>query len=338
MASGRSGGSNTSLDPPINPGTQVMHFGGTGLALPLGPREAFLAAHEKLAALAGAQRVPSFAIVAVNARAQVVDSLLLEDRQALVIGRHSQCGLRLPEGSISLRHLAALVRFQGARPSLHLWDLGTERPFLTEDMASNAAVIAEGPAYISVGQYALWFLPTSGRGALAPGDAEEAWSRLPARRFLDRREPAALPRASSPTFTASDSGRALVTAVGAPLLLDDLDEAEIPWGILRTEYAAHRVKVERRVSAERLERGVLVGRYSRCGVSTGGDLPEISRVHLLLVRIDQEIWAIDTASTAGVWRDGEQVTAEVLSDVDRLALASSEVVTLGWRRIEHPEA
>src|SRR4029450_12684471 len=50
-----------------------------------------------------------------------------------------------------------------------------------EDLAPNAAGIAEGPTYISVGQYALWFLPTRGAGAVLPAAAEDAWEDLGAR-------------------------------------------------------------------------------------------------------------------------------------------------------------
>jgi pSer/pThr/pTyr-binding forkhead associated (FHA) protein len=62
----------------------------------------------------------------------------------------------------------------------------------------------------------------------------------------------------------------------------------------------------------------------------------VSRVHLLLVRIDEELWAIDTASSNGVRRAGARVAAEVLADDDALDIAESVVIR--WRRTKLAQA
>jgi pSer/pThr/pTyr-binding forkhead associated (FHA) protein len=61
-----------------------------------------------------------------------------------------------------------------------------------------------------------------------------------------------------------------------------------------------------KVGRQTLAQGLLLGRYDRCD-SSGRDIFEIlcdrniSRVHLVLVEIAGTVYAIDTASTNGVW-------------------------------------
>jgi hypothetical protein len=300
----------------------------------LGPREAFFVAYERLSLLAGVAPSPGFVVAAVDPRARVMASLCLGDRDALVIGRHTQCGLRLDAEIVSLRHIAALVRFEEGRPLLRLWDLRTGVPFLTEDQRPNGAVSADGPLYVSLGGYAVWFVPT---GSAWSGGPEAAWRALPPRSFLDRRDHDARPLCDPPRLQAfvpfSDHPTTMVTSLLPPLLMGEGPEPEVGWGELRLVSSARRER--RSVSAERLEQGVLIGRYERCGVMVAED-HRISRVHLLLVRIGGEVWAIDTASTNGVRRGESRFNAGVLRDADQLALGAD--VRLAWRRMPHPDA
>lgn len=307
---------------------------------PLGPREAFLVAYDRLALLAPIASGPAFVVAAVDPSARVTASLLLHDRRALILGRHTQCGLRIDDETVALRQVAALLRCEGARPILHLRDLGTDLPFMTEDGAPTAGVIADGPLYIAMGSVAVWFLPCplSSAGLLA----DEAWSALAPRTFLDRRapeagiRPAVVPSAEGPAPRAR--GRCgeitTVTRVTAPLLLGDDDDPEIAWGTLKLDSGARRVR--RAVSAERLEQGILVGRYGRCSLLIETPDSTVSRVHVLLLRLGMEVWIIDTASTNGVKRGDDDVHADVLRDADTLTLGRE--VTLVWERIQHAEA
>jgi hypothetical protein len=310
------------------------------------PREAFLIAYERLALLAEVAREPSIAVVAVAPEARVVDAQLLGDRRALIIGRHSQCALRLDETSVALRHAAALARFEDGKPILHLWDLHTGMPFVTEDFEPSGAIVAGGPCYVSIGPYALWFVPVGYGGGFSPrgagASAQAAWLALPERSFVDRRAPLlgkrSIPRGRAPGHAGSplaplDDRITWVTHVAAPLLLGEGAEPEIGWGTIRLSGPAQRER--RAVSAERLEQGVLLGRYERCGMTVGG-ADGVSRVHLLLVRIGAEVWAIDTASSNGVRRDGQVFSAGVLEDSDHLVLAGA--IEVGWQRRAMPEA
>ena len=129
---------------------------------PLGPREAFLLASERLALLGSVAHGPAMAVVAVSNQGGILDGRIIQDRRSLVIGRHSECTLRLPDSTVSLRHVVALVRAERGKPVLRLWDLNTGLHFTTEDQQPNAAVITVGPLYVTVGSYALWFMPASG--------------------------------------------------------------------------------------------------------------------------------------------------------------------------------
>lgn len=319
-----------------NERTRVHGFGDGPSSTPgtLGARESFLVAYERLSLLAGAAPAAPVVVAAVDPRARVIGSLALEDRGALVIGRHTECGLHLGADTVSLRHVAGLACREQGRSVVRLWDLDTGRPFVTEDGQPNEAVIADGPLYVAVDRYALWILPTAGPW---PARADDAWSSLPQRSFVDRR-PA---RADAPFRhrTAPPSARVpletdtTVTRVGPPLLLAEDDAPEIAWGEIRL--ARGDARERRNVSAERLERGLLLGRYERCGLALAASTA-ISRVHLLLVRIGGDVWAIDTASTNGTYRDKKRLGAAVLADSDSLTL--SDEVTLDWAKATHPEA
>jgi hypothetical protein len=305
---------------------------------PLGPREAFVVAHEKLSMLASIAPEGAFVIAAVGPDARVVDAFQILDRSALIVGRHSRCGLHLLHDAVSLRHLAVLVRSDRGRPVVHLWDLNTERPFVTED-GPCSAVVADGPVYAALGEYALWIVPARDAAGWV-SNAADAFAAIPAREVIDRREPlrgvGPSIRSMKPITLPPEPLRKEVTRItlhGPPLLVGDGDAPEIGWGVLRFEFNGGKEK--RHVSAERLARGLLVGRYNRCGISLEQFI-RVSRVHLLLVRIDEELWAIDTASSNGVRRAGARVAAEVLADDDALDIAESVVIR--WRRTKLAQA
>ncbi|WP_158502038.1 FHA domain-containing protein [Vitiosangium sp. GDMCC 1.1324] len=312
-------------------------FDGMGSLLSLRPpldmREAFIAAYECLSGLVRAARRPAVLVAAVDDRARVVGAVSIGSGHSLVIGRHTGCGLRLPCDNLSLRHLVAHARSEppDTEPVLWLWDLHTGQPFMTEDGEFNAAVMAQGPLYAAVGPYALLFIPIRGRsGAPWPARAEEAWRGLPPRRFFDRCYPEA--DRFQHSMRLRPDGRRLqtdISRVGPLLTLSEPEERETAWGELQLERDR---RVERHViSRERLEQGVLLGRYERCGIHLSEGLGSISRVHLLLVRLGEDVLAIDTASTNGTWRGRTEIRTTPLGDADSLVLGS--VLRLHWRRL-----
>ncbi|WNG41262.1 FHA domain-containing protein [Archangium violaceum] len=300
---------------------------------PLGAHEAFLAAYARLSKLARLSQRPAVLVAAVDSSARVVEVVLVASGHSLIIGRHTGCGLRLPSDTISLRQLAVHVWSEDpdATPDLRLWDLNTEQPFLTEDGEPNAAVIAQGTLYAAVGEYALLFVPTCGASAPSwPARAEEAWRQLPPRHFVDQRTPtrSRFQHSKRPLRPDGQEYHTRITRLGPLLMLGEDEQPEDAWAALRLE--GKQKSEEHHISLARLEQGVLLGRYERCGI-TLADLDPISRVHLLLVRMGADILAIDTASTNGTWRGHTKIQTTPLGDTDSLTLG--EVLQLRWRRL-----
>jgi len=321
----------------MNEGTRIFDvtIGGTPAIAP-GPEDAFSAAYPRLSALAAGADPASVVVAAVGPDGEVAGAALVAARSAVVVGRHSECHLRLPHASISLRQIVILVRPpDGGAPIVHLWDLHTPQPMLTEGNRPGGALIVDGATCLTIGPYALWVVPARGvAGRGWPSDAFAALLARPRVQYLDQKPPepamphAAPARAARAAHTGDDSWgswpeRTLITRVPPPVVLDASDDGP-PVGSLRFRYAGQDERYQ--VSAERLARGVLVGRYDRCNVlAADDDINAISRVHVLLVRIGGEVWAIDTASTNGVWLGDREVFAEVLDDRCSLGLG-----TVGW--------
>jgi hypothetical protein len=262
--------------------------------------------------LGGARTRQEMAVLAVDAEGQVLHTLVAPDR-FLVIGRHTRCGLRLVDPDVSLRHL--VVHWAPApSPTIRLWDLRTGRPFFTEDAQPSAAVVAEGVLFASVGRHMLIFVPLP---APVAADAASAWAQLPRRRFESARVarhriPGTGPQTSTVTHTlpplvfGTEPGD-VVAASGRVLV-------ELPEG-----------RTDRWISEEQLDRGLLFGRYDRCQLAIDGD-DGLSRVHLLVVRIEDRLWAIDTASTNGTRHNGIAVSASLLGAHASLLLARRCIV------------
>lgn len=67
--------------------------------------------------------------------------------------------------------------------------------------------------------------------------------------------------------------------------------------VLRARSGAHRVEVD----AEQLRRGVLIGRSRRCVLGRGFDENDgLSRVHALVMRVEEGVFALDLASRYGL--------------------------------------
>jgi|GEM_PF-3365071 len=330
--------------PGRNDGTRVVGISSLARSRPLDAHEAFIAAYDRLSGLAGIVRLPSVLVAAVDAHARVIEAVVVEAGLSLIIGRHTECGLQLTDKTLALRQLVvhASAETPGAAPIIRLWDLNTGQPFHTEDGQPNAAVIAEGPLYAAVGEYALLMIPTQGPSATPwPAHAEEAWRALPSREFIDRRSPAAarLRRSQNQRPDGRDYAtnigqvrerydRSSISRVGPLLTLGDDVAPEDAWGELRVTWGK-RVS-NHPLSLDYLDQGVLLGRYDRCGIHLEG-ADGISRVHLLLVRSGEDVLAIDTASTNGTWRGSTRIHTEALRDPDELLLPGD--IRIHWRRM-----
>jgi hypothetical protein len=115
-----------------------------------------------------------------------------------------------------------------------------------------------------------------------------------------------------------------------PAAFDDVQQkrAPRPYALIRVE--SDWTKLVCAVSREQLGRGVLVGRYGRCGIELGGADLGISRVHLLLFRVEERIIAVDTASTNGIWLEGRRVPSAVLESGVRLRIGIRSSIGVSW--------
>lgn len=170
-----------------------------------------------------------------------------------------------------------------------------------------------------MGGYALFTFAT-GAPEHWPESATEAWAKLEGRntplrvvRIEDRARPQ--PRRER---------AASVSVIRGPI---ETSEAMLEPGAtractLRIEAGARRLRLALDEAA--LGRGVLLGRYSRCDSAHVFADDDISRVHVLVVRVEDDIVAIDTASTNGVY------TSPSDDDPTRVVrLSSGEVAHLG---------
>jgi hypothetical protein len=296
------------------------------------------------------------AVVAVDTlRQRVAASMCIAAKpgaiNAGIVGRHGQCDLFLEgDPSLSLRHMVIVVEplrdwgdAAGIDLRYRLIDLRTSSAFRDETGRRLEAATVEGPAFVFVGRYALYCFPTGGGDSAWPERATDAVAALPERIYLDERdaEPdrwkrgrhghlAVRPSAPGPWAEGSqvhgEHRSQVITRVTsthgpARARVDAPANDELSLGTLEisSRLGADRV----RVGVEAAGRGLLLGRYSRCDTAGAASLAleKISRVHLLVVRVGDDLWAIDTASTNGVAADGQGVRVHRLRAGDELTLA-----------------
>src|SRR5690606_10925191 len=180
-------------------------------------------------------------------------------------GRHSECDLQLEDASISLRHLALLLRYDGEGPVLHAWDLATGSRFHDEEGAPEQAVVATGPLYLAIGPYSFWLVPTGGGPDAWPSSAEAAFDALPRRSFVRGLAPEPKAKAgpvaadskhfASVEDDASAKLGSMVVGVEPPLALTEGDDSEEAFAGLVLQTSGNSARYA--LSASRLARGIL---------------------------------------------------------------------------------
>jgi hypothetical protein len=232
----------------------------------------------------------------------------------LIVGRHERCDVVLSRDSdVSLRHV--LVRAtRGAHGQIHLRaiDLRSRCGLLSEDGTRCEAVASRGPLFLQVASYTMFLLPTGPAVKPWSHDADETWRGFAPRSQEILPPPQPLKSRSAP---APGSVRlATITIQSSSTDSGDLTSTHAVW-------------------SDQLERGILVGRDDRC---SHGGLKEgnLSRVHLVLLSVDDEVWAIDTASTNGTRvLEGAPFRQLLLSGETHLVLA--DALSLRWAPAVH---
>ena len=232
----------------------------------------------------------------------------------LIVGRHERCDVVLSRDTdVSLRHM--LVRAtRGAHGQLQLRAIALRSRcgLLSEDGKRCEAIASEGPLFLRIASYVVLLFPTGPAVRGWSHEADETWRAFAPRNQEILPPPQPLKSRSAP-------------APGAVKLATITIQSSSPQaGELTSTHA---------VWSDQLERGILVGRDDRC--SHGGlEEGNLSRVHLVLLSVDDEVWAIDTASTNGTRvLHGPPFRQLLLSGETHLILA--DALSLRWAPAMH---
>ena len=91
------------------------------------------------------------------------------------------------------------------------------------------------------------------------------------------------------------------------------------------------------LSEEDLAGGVLIGRSEKCHSETLRRITDsnTSRVHVLILREGEQVFAYDLASTQGTYRDGQPARRSELADAGTLLMLGrgDKAVRMSWHRI-----
>jgi hypothetical protein len=232
----------------------------------------------------------------------------------LILGRHERCDVVLSRDTdVSLRHLLVrATRGPGGELRLRAIDLRSRCGLLSEDGRRCEAIASRGPLFLQVGSYVLFLFPTGPSVRPWSHDAEETW-----RGFAPRSQEILPPPQPLKSRAAPAPGAvrlATITIQSSSAQAGDLTSTHAVW-------------------SDQLERGILLGRDDRCSHG-GADEGSLSRVHLVLLSVDDEVWAIDTASTNGT-RSLHSSPFRQLLLVGETQLILADALALRWAPALH---
>jgi FHA domain len=292
-------------------------------------RELFVGAYGSFADRCREVSEPGIALVAVDeisGRSMGLVRLLarVQRHVAAIVGRHDECDLFLNlHARLALRHLAIVLDpvldwRAGANVRYRVLDLRTTDGFSDESDRPLRGLRCEGPGLLRCGGYALFIMPL-GDPTDWPDSAADAWGFLPERVYfdeLDRHPLGSVPRLQSTppaanAFNNAATHRSMIIRTHGPR--DTSEGSLVESGDIAgtLELVGPRNRGTIRIGHDELRDGVLIGRYARCNNAQLADDPSLSRVHALLLQIDDAIVAIDTASLNGT-REANQPKARLI--------------------------
>ena len=260
------------------------------------PREAFCSKQRMMASAVREERRPGLFVFAAHAHYGHVARLWLEASptpRAGTIGRHDAVDLALPlDDALSLRHLLFVVRRDGKGVRFQVIDLETSNGLRLENDQRVRLAEASGPLILCASDFFFFCVPT---GQPVPWDCDspEPWASLKPR-VVGRQVP-----------HGEDPAEALAGRL----------EVNTPERARNLSF-----------SSAALRRGVLIGRADRCDVVI--PVHTVSRVHVVLLQLDDGLWVMDAGSTNGTWRDDEELKIARMSEGAPVRLGNE--VELGW--------
>ena len=283
---------------------------------------------------------PGVAVVAIRARTGALAGVhvVVAERTrhvAVTVGRHTSCDLHLADDdALALRQLAVIVTplgLTGGTVTFRALDLHSEGGMQDEAGRTLRGLRADGAAGVRCAGYVMFVLPV-GPGTTWPDTGPAAWAALPPRAYVEAL--ARVPDASvvrAPARVLPDvpfaSGTLVIRTPGphtSEVVMAPHDIAGHLWlrgpGSERTIAIGHEVLCD----------GLLVGRYARCQHGRCDDDESVSRVHALVMLVDERIIVVDTGSTNGVFAgEAERVKVAELVGDGRVRLGGG--TAMGWR-------
>lgn len=278
---------------------------------------------------------PGLALIAVdertgNAMGMACLRARVDRHVTAVVGRHDRCDLYL-EGSdrLALRQLVVVLapvtdwRAGNATVCFRILDLRTTDGMLDEHGRSLRGLRSDGPAMVRCGGYAICALPL-GDPTDWPGSASDAWECMPERMYHD--ELARVPDASVVRELAAPNTQIVKRTAGprdTGMLVADRDLA----GRLVVRGPSRHTAID--IGHQSLRDGVLIGRYERCNTFGVSDGTSLSRVHALLLLVEDRLLVIDVASTNGT-RIVDRADARVIELVGEMELELGSGTFVRW--------
>lgn len=263
------------------------------------------------------------------------------DDSFVIVGRHTQCGLVLPEDPfVALRHLLVRsIALPTGGVALRIWDLHTDLGFVLPDGTTQTSIFAEGPVAIAVGTYALVALPTETLGNELPHELPKPEVETP----MDVRDQiAAMERAMSPyRVNARPLNRSSrITLMPRLVMVGEPLPPSLGRLALGARWAVTLERGERSatvtLTTEDLTGGVVIGRSEKCHAENLRRITDnnTSRVHVLLIREGEVVYAYDLASTQGTFMNGMPARRAPLDDAGSTLMLGrgDKAVRLRWRR------
>jgi hypothetical protein len=306
------------------------------------PRSLFLGAYGSFAEKCRQFDEPGIAIVAVHETTGRAQGLVrvrarVERHVAAIVGRHDSADLYLSANEgLALRHLAIVLdpvtswRAGNTNVRYRVLDLRTTDGFADEQERTLRGLRCEGPAILRCAGYALFVLPL-GDPSDWPAVAEDAWGFLPERVYFDELDQFA--QGSLPRMPPAKSDNRRTSTIYRTHGPRDTGVNLMASGSIAgtLELYGPRRSGQIRIGHDELHDGVLIGRYDRCDSASLIDDPSLSRVHALLIQVDDCVMMIDTASTNGTRVTGQTNTRVIPLDGDvELELGSKTRARWRW--------
>lgn len=262
-----------------------------------------------------------------------------QEIRSTVIGRHSQCPLRLLSPSISLRHIILILYPKNVDLQYQLIDLNSTSGFSLEEEESTFSIWANGSVFFRIQHYSFFIIAPQKIDWKQSKD--NIWQQLSVRNYewsnkkrisntnYNILKPTPVEAPSPNPFDLDEKSNS-ISIQRPPLWLNDsnIDEPSARLDIIFKE-GTKRIFL----NEEMLERGVLIGRYERCGISLQAcvEFNPVSRVHCLLISILGITYIIDTASTNGTNVFHERITQKKL--IHRSPIILAETLIMSWDKL-----